>query len=80
MNTLKRMKKKCVPPVNTEKVDGDCHIVVFDYEGQTITKCRQYKKDERLDLCMKTHCNMCRNYRKCFPDERGGNNGREQNR
>lgn len=68
MNTLKRMKKRCVPPVRKETVDGDCHITIFDYEDQTITKCRQYKKDENLELCMKTHCDRCRNYTKCFPE------------
>lgn len=77
MNTIKYTKKKCVQPANTEKVAGDCHVVTFDYEDQTITRCRQYKKDEKLELCMKTHCDRCRNYTKCFPLERGGNNGTE---
>jgi hypothetical protein len=62
-------KRKCVPPVTK---NGECRIVVFDYEDQTITRCWNYKKKENLDLCMKTHCDRCRNYTKCFPEERGG--------
>jgi hypothetical protein len=32
-------------------------------------KCDNYKKNEEIDLCMKTHCKECRNYSKCFAEE-----------
>lgn len=69
---MKYIKKRYV--IHAQR-NGNCNITSVLINDIKYTVCKDYEKDEGLELCMKTHCKECRKYKECFG---GGNNGEQR--